>query len=307
MLSQASGMIAGGQARAIVCYRSLNGYSGTRYGRAERSLKSDTDEFVARGDRAPSGAFAGPFGLLAPGQIMAMWASRYAFDNELKIDDVRAALCQIAVQQRAYANKNPYAFQHDRTLSRDEYFAARMIAEPLCLYDFALETDGAAAIVVTSADLADHSASAPAWVRGAIGALFPYAETIALYGELRNGPQYRAVAQELFKRAGLSAAELSAAMLYDATTMTVLLALEAYGLCGLGEATKYLTEVGIGPESPVPVNTHGGHLSEGYVHGVTLALEAVRQLRGASHNQLPDMHNVLCASGPTGYILSRDR
>jgi acetyl-CoA acetyltransferase len=238
---------------------------------------------------------------------MAMWASRYAYDAGIAIDELRSALCEIALQQRRYANSNLHAFQREKHLSRDEYFAARMIADPLCLYDFALETDGAAAIVVTNSELALRSSSQPAWVRGAVGALFSYAETIAVYGELRNGPQYRAVASELFRRAGLSVEDLSAAMLYDATTVTVLLALEAYGLCGLGEASRYLTEIGIGPQSKVPVNTHGGHLSEGYVHGVTLALEAVRQIRGTSFNAVPDVVNVLCASGPTAYILSRDR
>jgi acetyl-CoA acetyltransferase len=134
--------------------------------------------------------------------------------------------------------------------------------------------------------------------------LFPYAESISLYGELRNGPTYRAVADELYAAARINPSDLAAAMIYDATTISVLLGLEAYGLAGAEGAWRSVCEQGIGPDAPVPVNTSGGHLSEAYVHGVNLVVEAVRQCRGDSPNQTARSGPVLVSSGPGAAVLS---
>jgi acetyl-CoA acetyltransferase len=302
MVAHALAAIASGQAKVVVAYRSLNGYSGTRYGRAERSLGSES-EIVAKGDRAPSGAFAAPYGVLSPGHIMALWARRYQAVHQVSDDDLAETFSRIALQQRRYANANPCAVMRDRTLSPDEYFAGRMITEPLRIFDFALETDGAAAIVVTSRDVAQTLSPRPAYIAGAVQGLIRYAETLATYGELRNGPQYVAMAKQLYERAGLQPKDISTAMLYDATTMTVLLAYEAYGFAPVGHGADVLREQGIGLQSPLPVNTAGGHLSEAYVHFMNSIVEAVRQCRGTSANQVDDVRAVLCCSGPSAFIL----
>ena len=305
MVAHALAAVGSGQARVVVAYRSLNGYSNTRYGRAERSLGSEL-EIVATGDRAPSGAFAAPYGVLSPGHIMALWARRYQANHAVSDDDLTQAFSRIALQQRAYANRNPHAVMHDKTLDANEYFGARMITEPLRLYDFALETDGAAAIVVTSRDVAKSLVNRPAYIAGATQGLIRYAETLATYGELRNGPQYVAIANKLYDRAGVKPKDISAAMLYDATTMTVLLAFEAYGFAPIGKGTDVIREHGIGLQSPLPVNTAGGHLSEAYVHFMNSIIESVRQFRGTSTNQVHDVKAVLCCSGPSAFILRAD-
>ena len=304
VVAQAAAVVAAGQARVVVCYRALNGRSRTRYGRAERSLGDGAGDLVATGDRAPSGAFAGPYGLLSPGQVMALWARRYQWECGLAEDDLVAALCRVAVEQRAYARRNPAAVLRDRDLDVDGYLAGRLVSTPLRLYDLALETDGAAAVVVAAADVAAAAPEPPAWVRGAVLAMFPYAESVSVYGELRNGPTYRAVADQLYERAGVGPGDLAAAMVYDATTVSVLLGLEAYGLAPVGAAWRTVAEQGLGPDAPVPVNTSGGHLSEAYVHGMNHVVEAVRQVRGTSTAQVASRGPVLVSSGPGAVVLA---
>lgn len=305
MLAHAAAAVASGAARVVVCYRSLNGYSGTRYGRAERSLGATASaDVLAKGDRAPSGAFAGPYGLLSPGQVMALWARRYQWDSGIDEGQLVSALGCVAIDQRAYANSNPAAVLRDKPLDADAYRSGRMIATPLRLYDLALETDGAAAVVVTSADVAAAGTQPPVWIRASTSGLFPFAESIALYGELRNGPAYRAVAAELYEAAGIRASDLAAAMIYDATTISVLLGLEAYGLAEVNGAWRTVLEHGIGLDAPVPVNTSGGHLSEAYVHGVNLLIEAVHQCRGTAPNQVARSGPVLMSSGPGAVVLT---
>jgi acetyl-CoA acetyltransferase len=301
VLAQAYAAVASGQARVVVCYRSLNGRSETRYGRAERSLGAAEGDQVATGDRAPSGAFAGPYGLLSPGQVMAMWARRYQWEAGITDGELARALGQVAVDQRGYANRNPAAVLRERPLSFDDYLAGRMISTPLRMFDFALETDGAAAVVITDRAVGRHD---PVWIRSAVQGLFAYAESIAVYGELRNGPAYRALGERLLAEAGVRPSDLVAASVYDATSISVLLGLEGFGVHPPGQAWRAVTEHGIGPDSPLPVNTSGGHLSEAYVHGMNLVVEAVRQCRGESPNQVSRSGPVLVSSGPSGVVLS---
>lgn len=304
-LAHAHAAVAGGQARAVVCYRSLNGYSATRYGRAERSL-GDGDgaaDLVARGDRAPSGAFAGPYGLLSPGQVMAMWARRYQWEAGIAEDDLVAALGRVAVDQRAYARRNPAALMRDRPLDAETYLAGRIVSTPLRIFDLALETDGAAAVVVADAALARGTPN-PVWIAAGVQGLFPYAESISVYGELRNGPTYQAIARRVLADAGITPQDLRAAMIYDATSISVLLGMEAYGLQPAGQAWRAVLEHGIGADALTPVNTSGGHLSEAYVHGMNLVVEAVRQCRGSSSGQVPRSGPVLVSSGPSAVVLT---
>ena len=125
VVGQAAAAVASAQARIVVGWRSLNGFSGTRYGRAERTLSSEPGPLVAHGDRAPSGAFAAPYGLLAPTQVMAMWATRYQHLYGLKATELVEALGRVAVDQRAYASANPDAIMGAKALSFDDYLAGR--------------------------------------------------------------------------------------------------------------------------------------------------------------------------------------
>jgi acetyl-CoA acetyltransferase len=305
VLAHAYAAVASGLARVVVCYRSLKGRSRTRYGRAERTLgEGGPSDVVASGDRAPSGALAGPYGLLSPGQVMALWAREYQWRAGLSDAQLAVALGRIAIDQRRFAAANPRAIMRDRPLDQQAYLAGRMIAAPLRLFDLALESDGAAAVVVAAPSVAAGLTRPGVRVLATVAGLFPYAESISVYGELRNGPQYREVGARMLADAGLRPADIAAAMIYDATTISVLLGLEAYGFCDPFTAWRAVTEHGIGPASPLPVNTSGGHLSEAYVHGMNLVTEAVRQCRGESANQVSRTGPVLVSSGPSAVVLA---
>ena len=102
----------------------------------------------------------------------------------------------------------------------------------------------------------------------------------------------------------MAPADIVAAMIYDATTISVLLGLEAYGFHEPFTSWRAVAAHGIGPASPLPVNTSGGHLSEAYVHGMNLVTEAVRQCRGESANQVSRIGPVLVSSGPSAVVLA---
>jgi acetyl-CoA acetyltransferase len=308
VLGHAAAAIASGLARVVVCYRSLNGWSRTRYGRAERTLGSGdgsgSADLVATGDRAPSGAFAAPYGLLSPGQVMALWAREYQWRAGLTDAQLAGALGRVAIDQRHYASTNHRAIMRDRPLDMAGYLAGRMISSPLRLYDLALESDGAAAVVVAAPSLGTGPGRPGVRVLAAAQGLFPYAESISVYGELRNGPQYRQIGSRLLHSAGVRPADIAAAMIYDATTISVLLGLEAYGFHEPFTAWRAVAAHGIGAASPLPVNTSGGHLSEAYVHGMNLVTEAVRQCRGESANQVSRTGPVLVSSGPSAVVMA---
>jgi acetyl-CoA acetyltransferase len=235
---------------------------------------------------------------------MALWAQRYAHEGGIDTEQLTDALGSIAVGQRAHASRNPQALMGDRPLDLAGYRAGRMISAPLRLFDLCLETDGAGALLITSAERARDTARTPVFILSASQAL--YAEAMEVYTEPVNGPEHRRCAARLFQEAGVEAADVDVAMLYDASTIMVLLQLEGYGFVEPGSAWQHVVERGIGLDSPLPINTSGGHLSEGYLHGINLATEAVRQVRGDAANPVPDAEVALFgAAGASGVVLAR--
>jgi acetyl-CoA acetyltransferase len=304
VVMQAAAAVSAGLANIVVVYRALSQSKGGRFGRADSRGPGGGSDSGAEGDivvpEQDNLSFAWPYGLMSPGQLFALWARRYAAVNKLSDEDLTRALGAIAVTQRRYANNNPSAMMRDRTMSFDDYQAARMISEPLRLFDLCLENDGACAFVVTTADRARALRPDPVWVLSATQTISPYREPMGIYpsGELLElFPP--AAAERLFAQAGVSRADIDVAEFYDATSYMPLRSLESYGFVPDGQAWRYVTEQGTGPGSPLPVNTHGGHLSEAYLHGMNGILEAVRQLRGTACNQVPNAEVALVAA-PAG-------
>ena len=302
----AAAAVSAGLASTVVVYRALSQSRGGRFGRADGrgpggggpdGGQPEGDIVVPEQDNL---SFAWPFGLMSPGQLFALWARRYAAVHGLSDEDLTVALGTIAVTQRRYANGNPDAMMRSRTMSLDDYRAARVISEPLRLFDLCLENDGACAFVVTTADRARALRPDPVYVLSATQTISPYREPMGIYagGELLElFPP--AAADRLFAQAGVGRADIDVAEFYDATSYMPLRSLESYGFVPDGQAWRYVTEQGTGPESPLPVNTHGGHLSEAYLHGMNGILEAVRQLRGTAANQVPDAE-VALVGAPAG-------
>ncbi len=291
VIAHAAAAIMAGLARTVVVYRALSQSKGGRFGRADRGGPSGQPAAAPSADivvpEEDNRSFAWPYGLMSPGQLFALWARRYAAVNRLTEEDLFRALGSIAITQRRYANNNPAAMMRDRKMDWDDYRDARMISEPLRLFDLCLENDGACAYVLTSADVARSLRDDPVYVLSATQTLSPYREPMGIYvgGELLElFPP--ATAGRLFEQAGVGRQDIDVAEFYDATSYMPLRSLESYGFVPDGQAWRYVAEAGTGPGSPLPVNTHGGHLSEAYLHGMNGVLEAVRQLRGTACNQV---------------------
>jgi 17-hydroxy-3-oxo-4-pregnene-20-carboxyl-CoA lyase len=314
VIAHAAAAITAGLARTVVVYRALSQSTGGRFGRADgrgpgapagqAGQDKDAPVVVAEEDNR---SFAWPYGLVSPGQLFALWARRYAVVHRLTDDDLTAALGAIAITQRRYANNNPSAIMQGRTMDAGDYRSARMISEPLRLFDLCLENDGACAYVVTAAKRARTLRGDPVYLLSATQTLTPYREPIGIYvaGELLElFPP--ATARRLFDQAGLTPGDIDVAEFYDATSYMPLRSLESYGFVPDGQAWRYVTETGTGPDSPLPVNTHGGHLSEAYLHGMNGVLEAVRQLRGTAVNQVAGAEIALVgAPAGSAMILAR--
>jgi acetyl-CoA acetyltransferase len=313
VIAHGAAAITAGLARVVLVYRAISQSKGGRFGRADRGgpaglagagqAGAAADVVVAEEENR---SFAWPYGLMSPGQLFALWARRYASVYGLSDEDLTRALGSIAITQRRYANANPAAMMRDRKLDWETYRSARMISEPLRLFDLCLENDGACALVLTSAAMARTLRDDPVYVLSATQTLSPYREPMGIYTDDLIELFPPAAAERLFDGAGLASGDIDVAEFYDATSFMPLRSLESYGFVPDGQAWRYVADVGTGPDSPLPVNTHGGHLSEAYLHGMNGVLEAVRQLRGTACNQVAGAETALVgAPAGSAVILAR--
>ena len=182
-------------------------------------------------------------------------------------------------------------------ITMEDYLESRMIVEPLCLFDCCLETDAAIAVVVTSAERARDLRQRPVLVSGAVwgggqNVFSNHHVDLTVTAAADTSPR-------LYEMAGVGPADIDVACLYDAFTPLVLLQLEDYGFCKKGEAPDFMREGHAVKGGSMPVNPHGGHLSEGYVHGLNHVAEAVQQLRGdAGERQTPGAEVALSTGQP---------
>jgi acetyl-CoA acetyltransferase len=294
----AAAAIAAGVAHTVVVYRSVKARSGSRFGAAQAATRP-----TASHSGSTAMQWAMPFGVMTPASWMSFGAVRYMHDYGVTSADFGRAV----VQMRAYAATNPNAHFYERPITLDDHQASRWVAEPaIRLFDCCQETDGAVALVVTSAARA-VDAPRPVLIAAAAGA--------ALFEEEIASDHYRrdlstmegstALARKLFDEFTITRDEIDVVMIYDAFSPILLMQLEALGFCRPGEAKDFIAEGNLGPNGSLPCNTNGGLIGEGYIHGLNLTLEAVRQLRGTSHNQLPDPQTALVTASRTGLILRR--
>jgi acetyl-CoA acetyltransferase len=291
MVGQAVAAILAGLATTVLVFRCLNGRSGRRYGQS-----SATETRVGGGGTYDE--FFLPYGLLTPGQIFGLMAQRHMTEYGTSEKD----LGHIALACRARANANPAAQMHDRPLTMDDYLAARMISRPLRLYDFCLETDGGCAVIVTSAERAKDLRKPPVLIRavaqGSLPSPQPGIQFPVLLRESITTLPAKPTADTLYRRAGLGPEDIDVAQMYDCFTITVLLQLEDFGFCPKGEGGSFVSSGEINLGGRLPINTGGGHLSEGYIHGMNHIVEGVRQMRGESTSQVPGAEVCLVTSTP---------
>jgi acetyl-CoA acetyltransferase len=253
---------------------------------------------------SPLNAFLQPSGLAGPGHLMSVLARRHMHDYGTR----REAFAEIAISQRLNASNRETAIMRD-PITVDDYFNARMIAEPLCLYDFCLETDGAIAVITTSNERARDLRQKPVHViASAHGGHRDWGRAFAWMGMPREtfaSSGHASVAQHLWRKAGIGPEDIDVALLYDHFSAMMLMQLEDYGFCKKGEGGPFVESGALRFNGgSIPVNTHGGQLSEAYIIGMTHIREAVEQLRGSAVNQVKDAELALVTGGPASLPVS---
>ncbi len=292
--------VATGLAKYVVCYRSLNEFSGRRYGRIG-------SERVGLSARNFQDGFLAPYGLMSPVSWVAMLARRYMYEYGA----TREHLGWVSIVCRENAQLNRRAMFFGRPIAMKDYLEARMIVEPFCLLDCCPDTDGAVAVIVTSAERARDLKQRPAYILAATQATATDGETVTCYHRPRisRGPESWYASQELWRVSGVTPNDIDVCQFYDAFSVMPIIQLEEYGFCGEGEGADFCwggDRIRVGGD--LPLNTAGGLLSEGYLHGMNLIVEAVRQIRGTSTNQVNNVELSMSTAGvgvPTGALILR--
>jgi acetyl-CoA acetyltransferase len=303
-IADAAMAIAAGMARCVVVYRSLAMGQFRRFG---RGLAGDV-----QGVRPQDAAFgfALPFGLLNATVGMALLVRRHMHLYGTTIEH----LGHVAVTFRRHANRNPAAVMHGRPMTLADHAAAPRIVEPFGLLDCCLETDGANALVLVSAERARDCRRRPVYVMAAAEGSGPRYGCGAWAMHYMPEEDYAAgngqtLGRALWERAGVGPGDVDCAQLYDHYSGMVLLQLEDLGFCARGEGGPFAASGALAwPDGALPTNTAGGSLSEAYIHGLNHVVEAVKQLRGTAVSQVPDAELCLVASGsgiPTSAVLLR--
>lgn len=302
LVMHAAAAVASGAADHVVCYRALNEASGHRYGRGDGYA-----EYLKAAPTLHYGYYF-PYGFLTPLSWAAMYTKRWMHEYGIKLEDTG----WYSVVLREYAQNNPEAIFYGKPLTIEEFHESPMISAPLRLFDCCVDTDGAAAVVVTTADRAKDMPHTPVYIAAAAQSSPIETEIQTSYNRpvVAGLPETWYVGQELYRQSGLGPADIDVAQLYDPFSYGAMIQLEELGFCGPGECVDFCQGGDrIRVDGELPLNTSGGLLSEAYIHGVNLITEAVRQLRGTAHNQVADAETAIVTAGPglptSGLILRK--
>jgi acetyl-CoA acetyltransferase len=263
-VANAAMAVESGLAETVLVFRALNGRSGTRIG----STRFDS----------PTSEYRYPIGFGAYPQYIAMWTRRYMIETGASWEDLAA----VVAGQRRFAAANDRAIVRSE-LDREGYLAAPFVVDPFRVPDCTSEVDGACAVLVTSLDQARHLRHRPVVVEGAAwttpkGSGLDIADLHAWEDFSRNCHSH--LAGRLWESSGLAPEDVDFAEIYDCFSSMVLFGLEGLGLAGRGEAGALVRSGATARDGALPVNTHGGLLCEGYLHGMNTVAEAVLQVQG---------------------------
>ena len=283
--------VAAGLCRHVLCFRTVweSTFAALRLGERGRRVSGPMMEWRA------------PFGAVSAANWIAMNASQYLH----RYGATREMLGAIALTARANAARNPVAIYRD-PMTMDDYLSARPITSPFGLYDCDVPCDSSIAVVVSDASVAADLRK-PAVRIEAVGTQI--LERVSWdQGTLTHEPQVLGQAAHLWTRTSLRPKDVDVALLYDGFTFNAISWLEGLGFCGFGEAQAWLDHgrrIALGGE--LPVNPHGGQLSEGRTHGFGFIYEAVAQLRHeAGERQVAGARTAVVATGggtPSGVLL----
>jgi acetyl-CoA acetyltransferase len=291
-IQHAAAAVVSGQARAVLIWRAFKERSRHRFGQPNPRPPDPAWDFYL------------PFGLDTPAKIYGLSFQRYMYRYGL----TNADFGLYAVVARQYASTNPNAWFYKRPITIDDHQASRWIVEPLLrLLDCCQESDGGVALVVSHADRSGDLPNPAVRIAAASAANLQGGDEMFNYyhPDLTTFVEGQAMAQDLWAQSGYGPWDMDVAMIYENFSPIVFMQLEALGYCGPGEAREFIASGAIGPGGRIPVNTNGGLLGEGYIHGMNNIIEAVRQLRGTSPNQVAGTNRVLVSAGRSGLILDQ--
>jgi acetyl-CoA acetyltransferase len=273
LIGMAIGLIEAGMCKVVAIVRSMNGYSQVRIGgTGARSAAPIV------GDMLHSRAY----GWQSAGQSFAPTFMRHMYDYGTRPEQVAA----VKVAHSEHASNNPKAFYRKR-FTIEDVLNSRIICKPLHLLDCCVETDNATCVIVTSAERARDCRHPLALIRGVVGRCTkPRSDMHYQTGPISTVAG-RYAREILWPNSGVGPEDIDLTGSYDAFTFTTMLQLEDYGFCKKGEGGEYVSSGIIKLGGRRPNNTSGGHLCEGYTHGMNMVIENTRQLRHDADDSCP--------------------
>jgi acetyl-CoA acetyltransferase len=289
--------VASGTCDVVVVWRAMNERSQYRFGQP-----------VMRGAIPTGGGstfmeWCLPYGAQSPASWEALTAQAYM--SRYNITNADFGL--VSVLLRKHAATNPAAWFYGKPITIEDHQASRWIVAPsLRLLDCCQESDGGVAVVITRADRARDLRQKPVHIRGAVTSMRFNHEIVSDYYHAKDLTHLEIsdrVRERLTAVTGIAPRDTQVAMIYDNFTPQIYLQLEAFGFCAPGEARDYIKDGNLELTGRSPLSPNGGHIGEGYIHGMNLITEGVRQARGTAANQVANVDNVFLASGVAGAII----
>jgi 17-hydroxy-3-oxo-4-pregnene-20-carboxyl-CoA lyase len=293
MVLRSAMAVAAGVAKCVVVYRAVNGSSKLRMiPSMKTSGQMSTSDLL-------QWTFHSPFGLMTEAGRVAMLVRRYMHAYGARSEQFG----WVTVVCRENGARNPRGVHYEKPVTIDEYMASRITVDPLRELDCYQESDCAAAFVITTPEMANDLKHRPAIILGAAQSIVGETEMLNSYyrPDIDRLPEMGSMAGRLYEMAGVKPTDIQVAQLDDSYAPLVAVQLEELGFCGRGEGAAYCeggNRIRLGGK--LPLNTAGGSLGEGHIHGMNHVVEAVRQIRGTSTGQVEGAELALVAAGAGG-------
>lgn len=279
----AAAAILSGQASAVIVFRALVEGASGRMSAAVMAHHLN-DHLLAAG-------------VVAPAQVCAIRANRLFEYHGVP----RSVVDELVRASYHHGARNPEAVSFGQSFDPAQIHASRLIAEPFRLFDCSRENDGAGALLMVSAERARDLAKQPIYLMGcAQGAEAGWGDLLENdHADLYATAGFRPIARHLYESTGLSPSDIDVVQLYENFDAQGVMSLIDHGFCTYEDVAEVVRfENLISDGGKLPVNTSGGNLAQGFIHGIGLAIEAVRQLRGESSNPVEGARTCLLAGGP---------
>ena len=262
-IAEAAMAVKAGLARHFLCFRTV-------YEAAALARPDEFPPMERRKDVSGNSQWVSPFGAFSA----ANWTAQFAMRHMKRYGLTREQLAQVALNDHANAARNPRAIVK-KPLTMDEYMAARMISSPFCLYDCDRFTDASTVLIVSAGDALGEVKTTPVRIAASAGSVERYSWDQAEWASAYP------TGRDLWRNTDYTAKDVDTVQFYDGFAFQPITWLEGLGFCDVGEGGQFLEEgKRIALDGELPMNTGGGQLGWGRLHGFGFAYESVVQLRG---------------------------